>query len=76
LYGGVSADGAAITVDNRSNMRVYGKNISGSDILLAQRVETNSVVDPFLAAMEKASPSYRSQPAQAQAQCQAQASDK
>jgi lipid-binding SYLF domain-containing protein len=73
LYGGVSLDGTAITVDNRSNARVYGKNISGRDILLAQRVETNSVVDPFLSAMEKVSPSFRSRQARAQAQCEAQA---
>jgi lipid-binding SYLF domain-containing protein len=56
LFAGISLDGAVISVDNTSNARVYGKNIDGSEILLYRRVEPNTVVAPFLNAMERYSP--------------------
>jgi lipid-binding SYLF domain-containing protein len=55
-FGGVSLDGAAITVDNSSNQRAYGKYINGDEILLDRRVEVNTVVSPFLNALEMRSP--------------------
>jgi lipid-binding SYLF domain-containing protein len=65
LYAGVSLDGAVITVDNTSNGRVYGKYIDGKEILLQRRVEVNTVVAPFLNAMERYSPAANTQQAQA-----------
>ena len=56
LFAGVSLDGAAIMVDDTANHRVYGKYITGDQILLDQRVETNSAVAPFLNALEKNAP--------------------
>lgn len=56
LFAGASLDGAAITIDDSSNEKVYGKYISGDEILLHRRVETNTSVAPFLNAMETYSP--------------------
>ena len=56
LFGGVSFDGDAITIDDSSNQRVYGKYINGDEILLDRRVEVNTVVAPFLNALEMHSP--------------------
>jgi lipid-binding SYLF domain-containing protein len=56
LFAGVSLDGAAITINDTSNHRVYGKYITGTDILMDQRVEVNEAVAPFLNALETYSP--------------------
>ncbi len=65
LFAGISLDGAVISIDDGSNARVYGKNIDGNEILLGRRVESNTVVAPFLNAMERYSPSVNTQQAQA-----------
>jgi len=52
LFAGVSLDGAAITIDDTSNSKVYGKYISGDEILMARRVTSNEVVAPFMNALE------------------------
>jgi len=59
VFAGISLDGAAITVDNSSNRRVYGKNITGDEILVGRRVEPNEAVAPFLNALETHSPGAR-----------------
>jgi lipid-binding SYLF domain-containing protein len=51
IFAGASLDGAVVKVDDESDARVYGKGISGETILLAQRVEPNAVVAPFLDAL-------------------------
>jgi lipid-binding SYLF domain-containing protein len=56
LFAGISLDGSVISIDNGSNARVYGKGIDGREILLERRVEPNTVVAPFLNAMEMYSP--------------------
>jgi lipid-binding SYLF domain-containing protein len=74
LFAGVSLDGSAITVDDSSNRRVYGKDISGDEILMERRVEVNTAVAPFLNAMEVYAPSLNAQaPAEPQIETQAQA---
>jgi lipid-binding SYLF domain-containing protein len=68
-FAGISLDGAVITVDSSANHRVYGKGISGTEILVGRRVEANDVVAPFLNALQKHSlwrtasaPSVRQEP--------------
>ena len=56
LFAGVSLDGAAITIADTNNQAVYGKNITGTDILMNRRVEPNDVVAPFLNALVTYSP--------------------
>jgi len=50
-FAGVSLDGAAITIADTNNQAVYGRNVSGTDILRDRRVEPNDVVAPFLNAL-------------------------
>ena len=51
LFAGVSLDGAAITIADTNNQAVYGRNITGTDILRDRRVEPNDIVAPFLNAL-------------------------
>jgi lipid-binding SYLF domain-containing protein len=53
LFAGVSLDGAAITIDDSANQKVYGNYIHGDYILKTQGVQSNEAVEPFLAALEK-----------------------
>jgi len=55
VFAGISLDGSTITIDDTSNQRVYGKHISGDEILIDRMVENNEVVDPFLQALAKES---------------------
>jgi len=55
LFAGISLDGAAITVDDSANGKVYGKTFDAKTILNG-RQHINSVVTPFMAALEKYSP--------------------
>jgi lipid-binding SYLF domain-containing protein len=56
LFAGISLDGAAVTIDDSANKEVYGKQVSGQDILLRNTVRMNDVVSPFVRALEKYSP--------------------
>jgi lipid-binding SYLF domain-containing protein len=58
LFAGVSLDGSAITIDDDANRRVYGRNITGEDILVTRTVHANSIVEPFVMALKTASPSH------------------
>jgi lipid-binding SYLF domain-containing protein len=56
LFAGISLDGSTLTVDDSANAKVYGVYISGDEILLARRVESNEAVEPFLAALNRRMP--------------------
>jgi lipid-binding SYLF domain-containing protein len=53
IFAGASLDGAAIRVDDQSDAKIYGKGITGEQILLSRSVESNTAVAPFLEAMER-----------------------
>lgn len=59
LFAGVSLDGAAITMDDSANQKVYGKEIDANSILTAGAAKTNPVVKPFIDALEKHSPARK-----------------
>jgi len=59
LFAGVSLDGAAITMDDSANEKVYGKKLTGEDILAKGAVTANATVKPFVDALEKHSPSAK-----------------
>jgi lipid-binding SYLF domain-containing protein len=61
LFAGVSLDGAAITIDDSGNQKVYGKDVDAKNILIARTVKPNSIVAPFMAALEKYAPSRPTQ---------------
>jgi lipid-binding SYLF domain-containing protein len=56
LFAGVSLDGAVLSIDDSANHEVYGLGITGTDILIANKVKTNAVVQPFHASLSKHAP--------------------
>jgi lipid-binding SYLF domain-containing protein len=52
LFAGISLDGSAVTIDDSANEKVYGKKLTGHDILLRNTVRANDVVAPFLNTLE------------------------
>jgi lipid-binding SYLF domain-containing protein len=56
LFAGVSLDGAAVTIDDSANKKVYGKSVTGHDILLNNAVPMNNIVAPFVRTLEMYSP--------------------
>jgi lipid-binding SYLF domain-containing protein len=56
LFAGLALNGASITMDDSANHKVYGKPVTGEDILLERQVTMNAVVKPFVAALESHSP--------------------
>jgi lipid-binding SYLF domain-containing protein len=56
LFAGISLEGAVVTIDDSANKKVYGKDVTGHDILEGKAVRVNSDVAPFVHALEMASP--------------------
>jgi lipid-binding SYLF domain-containing protein len=56
LFAGISLEGAAITIDDSANKKVYGKDVTAQAILLGKGVRMNDVVAPYVRALEKYSP--------------------
>jgi len=59
LFAGVSLNGAAVTIDDSANHKVYGKNVDAKDLLVSGNAEVNSVVRPFVEALVKYTPPQR-----------------
>jgi hypothetical protein len=45
-------------MDDNANRKIYGKDVTGDDILLGKAVITNDVVQPFVAELQKVSPPH------------------
>jgi lipid-binding SYLF domain-containing protein len=58
LFAGISLDGSVIGMDDHANRKIYGEDVTGGDILLRKAVRTNSVVQPFVAELQKVSPPH------------------
>jgi lipid-binding SYLF domain-containing protein len=58
LFAGVSLDGSVVGIDDSANRKVYGKELTGEQILLGKEVRTNPTVAPFVAALQKFSPPH------------------
>jgi lipid-binding SYLF domain-containing protein len=58
LFAGISLDGSVISIDNDANRKVYGKDVTGEQILLGKGVQTNATVDPFMKTLQKVSPAH------------------
>jgi len=56
LFAGVSLDGAAVTMDESANEKVFGKNVNGKAILTSGIAKLNPIVKPFVDELEKVSP--------------------
>jgi len=58
IFAGVALDGSILTVDDSSNHEVYGKDVSGTDILIARKVPVNDITRPFLEALKRNTPRH------------------
>ena len=58
LFAGVSLDGSVVSIDDSADRKVYGKEVTGEQILLGNGVRSNATVEPFLAALQKYSPAH------------------
>lgn len=58
LFAGISLDGSVVSIDDDANRKVYGKDVTGEQILLGNAVHANASVDPFLAELTKVSPAH------------------
>jgi lipid-binding SYLF domain-containing protein len=63
LFAGAALNGAGITMEDSANQKVYGKGVSGEDILLERQVKMNSIVKPYVDALEKYAPGPGAKPA-------------
>jgi lipid-binding SYLF domain-containing protein len=53
VFAGVALDGAVLLVDNSADYDVYGKHVTGRQILLEARVKPSTVTMPFLHALRE-----------------------
>jgi len=58
LFAGISLDGSVISIDDSANRKIYGRDVTGEDILLGKGVRANTSVEPFVAALRKFSPPH------------------
>jgi len=58
LFAGVSLDGSVISMDDSANRKVYGKEVTGEQILLGKAVRSNPTVEPFMKTLQKVSPPH------------------
>jgi lipid-binding SYLF domain-containing protein len=58
LFAGISLDGSVVGIDDSANRKVYGKDVTGEQILLGEAVRTNATVDPFVKTLQKVSPPH------------------
>jgi len=58
LFAGIALDGAVVTVDDSANQQVYGRAMSGREILTEGRAPINNIVAPFVQALDRYSPAH------------------
>jgi lipid-binding SYLF domain-containing protein len=58
LFAGISLDGSVVSIDDSANRKIYGKNLTGEQILLGKDVQPNATVEPFLKELQKVSPAH------------------
>lgn len=56
LLAGISLDGAVLTINDSANEKVYGPNVTGTDILVKGTVKQSPVTLPFVQALREFSP--------------------
>src|SRR5262245_15562741 len=58
LFAGISLDGSVISIDDSANRKIYGKDVTGEQILLGKAVTANASVQPFLKTLQNVSPPH------------------
>jgi len=59
LFAGVALNGAVVTTDDSANELVYGKPLSGREILTEGKAPMNDTVMPFVRALDQYSPAHK-----------------
>jgi lipid-binding SYLF domain-containing protein len=55
LFAGISLDGSVVSIDDGANEKVYGKKVTGEEILLGKAVRVNSTVEDFVRTLQTVS---------------------
>src|SRR5262249_26355819 len=58
LFAGIALDGSVVSIDDDANQRVYGKGVTGEQILLGSTIHSNPTVEPFLTTLKSVSPAH------------------
>ena len=58
LFAGISLDGSVVGIDDDANQRIYGRAVTGQEILLGNGVSVNSNVAPFVKELQEISPTH------------------
>jgi lipid-binding SYLF domain-containing protein len=56
VFAGIALDGSVLSVDDSSNQEVYGKEVTGTDILITKRIPVRDVTRPFIEALKRNTP--------------------
>jgi lipid-binding SYLF domain-containing protein len=56
VFAGVALDGSVLAVDDSANQEVYGKDLTGTDILLGEKAAVNDITRPFVEALKRNTP--------------------
>jgi lipid-binding SYLF domain-containing protein len=56
VFAGVALDGSVLAVDDSANEEVYGKDLTGTDILLGEKATVNDITRPFVEALKRNTP--------------------
>ncbi len=56
LFAGVALDGAVLSIDDSANHNVYGIGVTGTNILIDNKVKSNLVVKPFITSLATNAP--------------------
>jgi len=62
LFAGISLDGSTLRVDNSANEKIYGRKVTGTEIVVKHAVGTPAAAQLMVSALQKASPSNKSDP--------------
>ena len=62
LFAGVSLDGSTLRVDNSANEKLYGRKITGSEIVLQHKAATPAAGHLMISTLQKAAPVNKSDP--------------
>lgn len=62
LFAGISLDGSTLRPDNSASEKVYGKKVSGRDIVILHKVGTPAAGQLLVSTLQKASPTNKSDP--------------
>lgn len=53
VFAGVAVDGSVLTIDDSADHAVYGKGVTGTDIIIIGKVPTNEITRPFVEALQR-----------------------